>query len=147
MPKLRKLGRLVLAVTCLLLTPIAGFAQSGPLLTAEEVEGLLGVSVVVEARGAGGHSFTSSDPGGGVTIDPMDPAAFAMVPKDPDEAVEGIGDAASFQLRMVNTAVLMVVKGGEGFVLSITYPLGSPAGITDLGETAKELALIAVSKL
>ena len=48
---------------------------------------------------------------------------------------------------MINAVVLQVVKGSSGFILSVTYPIGKPTGITDLEDTAVALAKIAAEKL
>ncbi len=114
-------------------------------LTQEEVEGVLGVPVTVEERGAGGNSFTSSTPLGSVTIDIIDPAVLRMM-MGSAEPVPDIGDTAFFQLAMAQTVVLQVIDGTSAFTLSVSYPMAKPEGITDLKEVAKELALLALEE-
>ncbi len=101
---------------------ILGASQAESLLTKEDVEGVLGIAVEVGTRGNDGSSFTSSDPLGSVTIDGLDLAVFAMVPKNPANAIEGVGDEAFFQLNMINGVVLQAVKGNSGFILSVHVP-------------------------
>ena len=136
-----------LAALSVLLISATGAAQAEPLLTKEDVEEVLGIALVVDTRGADGFSFTASKPVGSVTIDPLDAAVFAMMPKRPEAAIEGVGDEAFFQLDMANTIVLQAVKGSSGFVLSVMFPMGIPPAITDLKATAVELAKIAAGKL
>ncbi len=115
------------------------------LLTKAEVEEILGVDVVVGDRGEG-HSFTSSDPTGSVTIDDT-PAAAARMLKGRNETVEDLGDDAFFMLEMPMTVVLVVIAGDAAFTLSVSFPLGKPEAVTDLKGTAKKLAEKALARL
>ena len=136
--------RIALAVLLMTLATTAAATQQD-LLTKEEVEGVLGVSVEVEERGNNGNSFTSSSPLGSVTIN-IAPSTGSRMLKGSNETVPDLGDDAYFQLDMGNTVVLHVITGDSAIILSVTYPTQKPAGITDLKKVARDLAALALEE-
>ena len=116
------------------------------LVTQEQVEEALGVSVRVETRGVEGYSYTSDDPLGSVTID-ITPAEVVSILKSDKETIEGLGDDAFFQSSSSRMAILIARKGTKAITLTVQFPLGAPDKVTDVAETALELAALALDNL
>ncbi len=125
----------------------AAIGQERPqLVTQEQVEEVLGVGVRVETRGADGYAYISTDPAGGVTID-MTPADMVSLLKGDTETLEGLGDDAFFQASSSRMAILVARKGTKAITLTVQFPLGAPDKVTDVAETARALAALALDGL
>jgi hypothetical protein len=142
----------VIAISAVLfgLTAPAGLlarARQTPaqLVTQAQVEAALGVGVRVEPRN-NGYSYTLTEGVGGVTIDITPAEAVSMMANGKD-LIAGLGDQAFFMSSSSRMAILLARKGTKAITLSVQFPLGASDEVTDVADTARELAALALEKL